>query len=158
MVRKLVDVKLLKFSTFPQLVSKFPTLTDKELKDFDDGKVDAFSMNFFRICFTREWVRCSWNFAAREFIVNTLFDIIDKEKYEGVFQGAPLPRRFKKREVIQKAVDHHIYYLRGEYKLSSGGSLENTKLEKRRARSRINRRKNTVRFSCAVRRFTELVV
>ncbi|PIL28470.1 hypothetical protein GSI_08508 [Ganoderma sinense ZZ0214-1] len=144
-VRKYMDLKLLKFSHTSELPTMFPRLTDKELSDYRANKYPPFSEEHFRICFVRQWIRCSWNFGAREFVVNFLIDICQRKAFTGVLTGPPLPRRFFTQKAMEKAVDSHVEYLRGQYKDHAGPltPTKEAKLKKRKQDSGINRRKKT---------------
>ena len=147
-----MDLELLKIHHTSELPTLFPKLTDKELSDYRAGKYPPFSEEKFRICFVRQWIRCAWNFGAREFIINSLVDICQRKAFTGTLEGPPLPRRYFTRKVMEGAVDSHVEYLRGKYKEHTDPvtPAKEAKSQKRKKDNLIARRKQTVGRSCRI--------
>ncbi|KAJ8457003.1 hypothetical protein ONZ51_g11788 [Trametes cubensis] len=146
---------MLKFSTWKELVSRSPPLTDEEAEAYQTGRfLCPCTENTFRIDFIHDWKRFPFNLASRDFFVQNMLKTIKGGGFE--FDAAVIP--FIIQAHVEHVLDSHMDYCRRKYREAYNLHTwdakdpddaemiaeQEAKMEKDKKRKAINSRKKTL--------------
>ncbi|PIL24700.1 hypothetical protein GSI_12586 [Ganoderma sinense ZZ0214-1] len=130
----------------------FPTLTQEQIDEFDEGKLECSAQKFF-IDFDHSWAKFKPNRVARQVFLDHYFARVTG----GAYAKNPTPEHLLTREVVGRVLDKHMPYCRRLWR-ESKRPLSKVKKDVIKARAAKNSRKSSIHLarSIVVRRHGDL--